>query len=199
MTNGGLYLSIGSSTTWCNYESGALGIDLFPTKIANAIKSNYGKIKHLNKGIGGATSTTYLSEAYWWSRLEPDLVTIGLGMNDCVNDSIGTSTFSNNISSIIDIVKQSNPKATIILCAPANTSDPARIPYISSYRSALNNIASAKNVFYCDFSTAYTSAQISTYTTDGIHANKAGHGLLYNVLWPIVENSAATWLSSLKA
>jgi len=197
MFKGGLYLALGDSTVWQNYETGATGDDLYATKIANAIKSSYGNIKYINKGIGGSTTTKLLIDGSWWSRLVPDLVTIGIGINDCVNDGIGTTTFSSNLCTIIDIIRRHNSKAVIILCAPSTTTDSTRTPYIANYRTAMSAVAIAKNCTYCDFSTVFSTGQIAIYTTDNIHPNKVGHTLIYNTLYPVVQSAASTWLNSL--
>lgn len=197
MDKGGLYLALGDSTVWNNYEAGAEGSDIYPWKLYNYMKSNYGNIKFLNKGIGGQTSTEMVSNLWWNSNIKADLVTIGIGMNDCVNDVVGTTNFSNNLNTIIDKLRKLNKNVIIILCAPNTTSDSTRTPYIASYRTAMSNVAAAKNVGYCDFSTAFSNT--ATYTTDNIHPNKAGHALIYNILQPIVLNSASTWLNNLNS
>jgi lysophospholipase L1-like esterase len=197
MFKGGLYLALGDSVTWQNYESGATGDDLYATKLSNWIKANYGNIRHINKGIGGTTTIKLLTDGSWWSRLVPDLVTIGIGMNDCVNDGVTTAVFTTNLNTIIDSLRRRNKNVVIILCAPNSTTEATRTSYVASYRTAMSNVATAKNCAYCDFSQAFTTGQIATYTTDNIHPNKAGHGKLFDVLLPVAQSAAANWLNSL--
>lgn len=205
MRKGGIYLAIGDSTVWNNYESGAIGTDLYATKIANYIKTAYGNIRHLNKGLGGNVSGELLNNAYWWGRIFADLVTIGIGMNDCASGSVPINTFTANVNAVIDKLRLSNPNVIIILCAPNGTNDSNRKPYIASYRTALQGIATDKTtatspVAYCDFAQAngIPDDSAATYTTDGVHPNKAGHTRLYNVLEPVVTDTAAKWLSGLE-
>ncbi len=195
MTKGGLYIAIGDSTTWQNYESGATGQDLYAKKIANSIKSNYGGITHLNKGIGGNTSTEMLSNSFWNCRLEADLVTICIGMNDCANQSVPVATYKSNLETMIDKIRAHKIDTHIILCTIPRTCDVNRTPYIDSYRTGMAEVAVSKSVDICHFENAFTQEQVATYTSDGIHPNKAGHTLLYNVLWPIVQTGY--WLNNL--
>ena len=197
MSKGGLYLAIGSSLTWCNYESGATGDDIYPWKLYNSIKANYGAIKYVNKGLGGNTSDDCLANSYWNTNFNADLVTIALGSNDSANGAIPLSRYITNIEAVIDKLRAKNPNVIIIICTPQQVNETSRNPYIQSYRDACVTIAAAKNCAVCDFSQAYTFAQVGTYTTDGIHANKAGHTLIHNVLWPVVQNVASIWLGGL--
>ncbi|MFH1000432.1 MAG: SGNH/GDSL hydrolase family protein [Bacteroidota bacterium] len=198
MRKGGLYLALGDSTVWCNYETGATGDDLYSTKLYKAIRLNYGNIKHLNKGLGGHDSSELVSNFYWNGRLTPDLLTIGIGMNDCANQAISLANFEINLNKVISYWKQQNPNIVIILCTPNTTTEATRTPYIASYRSKMNDIAIANNIFICDFSTGWTTEQIATYcSSDTIHPNKAGHQVLHNLLYPVVQSAASNWLSGL--
>ena len=202
MTKGGTYLALGDSITWKNYATGATGNDLYATKLATAIQTNYGNIKHINKGIGGSTSTSFLAQSFWWNRIKADIVTIGLGMNDSANAGVSTSTYSANLTSIIALIRKHNPKVAIILCSPSTTNDANRTPYIAGYRTAMATVATNTGCAYCDFSSAWTTStgDMNTYVfTDGIHPNQAGHTALYNLLYPIVQTAAATFLTSLGA
>lgn len=199
MFKGGLYLAIGDSVTWCNYESGATGTDLYATKIADSIRANYGNIKHINKGLGGNDSTELLNNLYWYARMAPDLVTIAIGMNDCASQAIPVATYQSNLSAIIDKLRQKNPNVVIILCAPSGTTSSTRTSYIADYRTAMQTVATSKNVAFCNFTATggVTDANAATYTTDGIHPNKTGHTMLYNLLYPVIQNAAANWLNTL--
>lgn len=205
MRKGGLYLALGDSTTW-TIPVGLPGDDgskLVSYRLWQWINQNYAPVKYVNKGIGGALSSDMIKPQYihWALRLNPDLVTIQIGMNDCVNDQTGVTNFQNNLTTIINTLKQRNPNVQIILCAPNQTTDSTRTPYVQNYRNAMQTIATNMNVGFCDFSTAWTNAQCSTYCEQNagpyIHPNGNGHQLLYNLLQPIVQTQCASWLSSL--
>lgn len=195
MYKGGLYLAIGDSITWTNNEAGATGDDIYPWKIYNAIKNNFGPIKYINKGIGGQDSNEMVNNKFWSCNFEPDLVTVAIGMNDCANGYIPVNTYKANLGIIIDRIKERKSDAHIILCTPSRTSDANRIPYIGDYRTAMAEVAVSKNVSICHFENAFAQEDVAAYTTDGIHPNKAGHALLYSQLWPVVQ--AGSWLNSL--
>lgn len=194
MYKGGLYLAIGDSITW---TGPATGDELYANRIWKAINANYAPIRYLNKGTGGITSTRLLASLRWAANVVPDLVTIGVGMNDCANNSVPLATYNSNLSQIIDFLRQRNPNVHIILCTPSRTSDASRSPYVQSYRDEMAAVATAKNVSLCRFENAFTEGQIATYTSDGIHPNGSGHQLLYNQLWTVVQQGS--WLNRLNA
>jgi len=200
---GGIYLSLGSSTTWTGYNVNVLtGANLYCHRLWKYINANYAPIKLINKGIGGTDTNKMLINQYWLYRnLVPDLVTIGVGLNDCANNSIPTATYKANLGIIIDGLRERNPDVVIILCSPNRTSEATRVNNVAAYRTAMSEIAETKNVSYCDFGTAWTqsSGDMAINITDpsGIHPNGVGHGAMYNVLLPVVLNSAADWLNSL--
>lgn len=195
MYKGGIYLSLGDSTTWSLPNEAQTG-DVYPYLLAKWIKQNHGQIKWISKGIGGATSAHLTQDIQWNSLLVPDLVTIGIGMNDCLSsNNITTTQYQSNVSNVIDELRLRNPNVHIILCTPNTTTDTNRTGTVQSYRDALTSTASTKNVDICHFDSAWASAQQSTYSMDGIHPNSSGHPLLFNLLQPLIQND--TWLSRL--
>lgn len=183
MRKGGLYVSQSDSTGWT-----IAATEVYPTKVLHSVSHDKLPIQHTNKGVGGSTTTEWMS--YFNEqilRLPFDLLTIGLGMNDCASQSVPVATYGTNLGSMVDLAKQYRPNADIILCAPNNTSDATRTPYIASYRSQMQTIATQKGVLFCDFSQAFTDT--ATYTQDGIHPTDAGHTLIFNLLYPIIQQT----------
>ena len=197
MKKGGLYLAIGDSITWTiPSETNPNGGNLYASRVRNAIQTTYGTpVKHINKGIGGSVAAGVVINLPWCSRLVPDLVTIGLGMNDCAGGSTTTASYKADLEKVIDKLRVQNPDVHIILCTPSQTSDANRTPYIQSFRDAMIEVATSKNTGLARFDLAYTSGEVSTYCPDGVHPNSAGHGKLFDVLWPEVQKGK--WLPSL--
>lgn len=193
MRKGGTYLALGDSTTWTiPSESTATGYSLYSYRACKAISENYAPIRHLNKGIGGARST-HIAEriGHFITGVEFDLVTIGLGMNDC-NSGGGSgqtvlSTFQANMEKIVDEIKIVRPDADIILCKIMPTNDPNRSPYRNDYNNIIQTVATAKGTLVADFSNAYSD--FATYAPDGIHPNTVGHGLIFDILWPVIQQT----------
>lgn len=195
---GGVYLAIGDSTIWTNTDSSVGTLDIYTNKVASNIRNNFAPVKYLNKGIGGQDSSEIVSNLYWNGRIIPDLLTIGIGMNDCASQAISITAFESNLNTIIDHFKMCNPEIKIILCTPSTTNEATRTPYIGNYRQKMADVAAAKNVSICHFENGWTVEQVGTYcVADGIHPNKVGHAVLANLLWSVIQSEASDWLNSL--
>ena len=186
------YMALGDSITW------TAAADLnYPVLVYNYVKANYGKVQELNKGIGGATSNDLVTNFYW-SRIPANIITIGIGMNDCASQAVSVSTYTSNLNTLISKFLALNPKMKIILCAPNGTADTNRTPYIQSYRNAMQSVASSNNVLYCDFSQALSDSAVQAdynggsgaklLTGDGVHPTIYGHTLLMAQLQPIIAS-----------
>lgn len=218
MKQGGLYVAMGDSITWTAVDKGA---DLYAHRLWQYINATYGNIKFINKGIGGTTAAKMVTNLPWvLGSLTPDLVTIGVGMNDCTTTSgITTSSYKTNLGIVIDAIKQNNPDCVIVLCSPSITLDANRTN-ASAFRTAMSEVATSKNVGYCDFSTAWTTSNsdlklyypsydiqsISYVSSTSLTVNATAHGLsaesavtirgssFYNLIWN--GNTKYPWVSN---
>lgn len=171
------YSAFGDSITWTQ----ANGLN-YPNLLHTYVKNTYGIMPYRNKGIGGITSNGLVTNLNTYNYPDSNLVTIGVGTNDCANQGVSVAQYTANLNATIDYIRSKNADTKIILCTPVGTSDANRTPYIADYRTAMVNVASAKGTYLCRFDLALPDAQmtIGTYTADGIHPNAAGHSILYN-------------------
>jgi lysophospholipase L1-like esterase len=205
MRKGGLYLAVGDSTVYNNLQNldNWDGSKSYAGRLTNWISDNYGAIKHLNKGLSGSTTrqwATYMMK--WGTTFEPDLVTIGLSMNDQYNSIPSTET-QTNLQTLINRFKRNNPDVIIILCTPntiaaSNPNGYTDDTVLNPFRAVFDTLATNNtNVFVCHFENAWNTAQCGANTVDNLHPNGTGHGLLFNQLQPILQANASTWLNSL--
>jgi lysophospholipase L1-like esterase len=176
------YVAYGDSTVW----TAASGKE-YPNLVHNYIKNTYGKAHYYNKGIGGITSAGLVTNLNSLNYIDGEIVTIGVGMNDCASQGVSVANYTTNLGLAIDFIRSRNASAKIILCTPSGTSDANRTPYIASYRAAMEAVATAKSCYLCKFHEAVTDANIATYSSDGIHPNAAGHVLLFEKLQTIID------------
>lgn len=188
---GFLYVATGDSITW--YKHGGTptltnGSDFYSMKIRDYIRSSsVGSCRLFNKGIGGSTTTDMIQNTSWLTSLEPDLVTIGIGTNDCVNGP-NVATYQINLGLLIDRYRMQNPNIKIILCVPPRTLDASRLAAIQPYRDAMATVATNKNVGIVHWENAWTAAEDSTcISSDNIHMTPTGQTKLYNALLPVVQ------------
>jgi len=197
MLKGGTYVAMGDSWTWAVNTTTVKGSHYYATKLRDAIRKDYGACRLINKGIGGMEAVEMVKNLPWLNDLEPDLVTIGVGINDCANDIQGTTNYKNNLRILIDTIRLKNPNVIIILCTPGRTTDPIRTPYVQSYRDAMVSVATEKGLPVCHFEDAWTD-DTANLESDKIHPNTAGQTALFNQLYPVVKGNASGWLESLE-
>ncbi|RXZ01509.1 SGNH/GDSL hydrolase family protein [Fictibacillus sp. S7] len=184
--NLGYYLALGDSITWASVTGTTKGSDFYAMKVRDAIAANYRPIKLVNNGIGGITSNHLVQNMHWCTRVVPDIVTIGIGMNDAVNGYVPVSNYKTNLQTVIDTLRTVNPTGDIILCTPSQTTDPKRST-IQNYRDAMAEVASANGMGLARFDLAYTYEEVATYSDDGVNPNKAGHQKIFDKLWKEVQ------------
>lgn len=197
MYKGGLYVPVGDSTTYRSIAAG--GVEkAYTRQIYDSIVANYGRIAFVHNGISGSMAGDAVKDFQWFGAYwEPDLVTIGFGMNEgyFYSGTNPVSSYKSNLSYIVDRFRRQNTNAHIILCTPNSVSDAAKNTTLDGYRTGMQEVAAAEGVDVCNFHLAWTQAQAAANTSDGLHPNFTGHTLLYNQAWPIVQKGA--WLQSI--
>lgn len=182
------YITIKSSSFgWQNYQAKATKLWVNLTK--DYINTTYRKAKLYNKGIGGNTSTEAVSNLPWSNNIMSDLAFIALGSNDSANQDVPVATYTTNLETLIDATRLKNSNTLIILCTPQMQNTAERNPYIADYRTACVEVASDKDCIIAHLEDAWTFAEVSTYTTDNLHANDLGHQKVFDVvIKPIIDN-----------
>jgi lysophospholipase L1-like esterase len=180
LNKGLLMLTIGDSTTWSMATNGK---NLYSYLVYQEICNNYKQIKYVNKGIGGSTSTDLVKNLGHYSGLfEPDLLLIGVGMNDANSAVSDTTTYKNNLRTLIDWYRRKNPTVYIILVTQ-NTIDVTvgTRTYVQNFRDAMQSIATEKNCQCAHFENSWDTSQLATYcNSDKLHPNDAGHSKFFN-------------------
>ena len=198
MYRGGTYLSIGDSITWNSIYGTAAPVlndgAHYNFLTAKWVRDNKGNIQFINKGSGGATSTTTWNNRNFWGNIRADLATICLGMNDAAGAQISTSTYQTNITNIVARLRVMNPSVRIVICTPPPTIDPNRST-IGDYATVCVSLATSLNtstspVTVCRFDQAwvtdnaglkssmpYFNIQSITATSTLMTVNATAHGL----------------------
>lgn len=206
MHKGGLYLALGDSTACTHVSTGA---NFYASITSANIAKNYGEVAHRNLAYSGLTTTDWMIDRYVMGyQLEPNLVTVGFGMNDSsTSENVPLATFTSNLQVLVDHFRHQNPDVTIILCSPNTVKASATFTTESAlapYRAAMDTVAAnyTSGVVVCHFENAWTQANAASYIDSsdsmGIHPGDAGHQALANLLWTTIQAKAASWLASLK-
>ncbi len=159
------------------------------------------RIEVVNKGVGGNKVTDLLERV---DRdvlaLEPDWVSISIGINDVWHGPDGTplEEFRHAYGELLDRIAEGS-KARVVLCTPSIIEeDPeselnVRLrPYVDAVREIGERrgllVVPVREAFISALERARQTTQRSLFTTDGVHLNQAGNTLF-----------ATTWLKALGA
>lgn len=113
--------SIADGSNGSNFVSAPPYLPSWGEMVAQTLEDHYGShITFLNQSVGGTASQWGAAQAA--NRVaahNPDLVIVAFGMNDGsgtgVGDGVSPSVFKNNILSIINTVRATNPNAEFVL------------------------------------------------------------------------------------
>ena len=126
-------------------------------------------------------------------RMNPDLVILGIGLNDAMNEGgFKIQSFSTEYSKAIASIQKTAPQAALLLLSNTPVLQPSKIAQEQSLRiqSFLQSYAAASNFGFFDLGMAL-GGQKNTATwlakdwlqPDGIHYTRAGYGQIARLLY----------------
>ena len=197
------WLSLGTSITWYNSHAGAAFKKGYQSWLMDQIKF----AEFSNRGINGGCLDSTL-----WCIQDADLYTVEHGINDWGNrvppgtmedyrNDSGNGTFAATYRKVIDKLRATNPKATIILCTPRKgygfgsflpphcedrqtDKDGKKGYYLKEYVEIVRAIAAEENLPLADFyATCGEQDELADLSIDkALHPNDAGYQRMANIL-----------------
>ena len=151
-----------------------------------------------NLCVSGATTADLLRDQLARGvALNPDLVTVGIGIND-IGHGLTLEQFSKNYEEILSTLKQKTHARIVVTNIPDISSAP-RIPgpmrneyqrQIVQFCERLQEIATRHDVTIFDIHTV-TKAELPShpeyFSADGFHPSDQGYQLWATSMWPTVE------------
>lgn len=140
-----------------------------------------GSCVELNLGVSGQSTSQILARiSQMWMYGVPKVATIQGGLNDW-GQGLGTATdCGNNFQSMVTALKNAGCSRIVICNIHSIYSPGTANGQLDPYRSAIQSVATASNLPFCDW---YTQAGlVSGDYTDGMHLTPAGSQKLANVL-----------------
>ena len=188
------YLALGDSTgAGVGARSGGYVARLFRQIVAQRPES-----KLTNRCISGATTSDLLNEQMdGMTELDPNLVTIGIGIND-IGHGVSISTFERNYDLILSRLRATT-KAVIVVTNIPEISTAPRIPEIMrsqyqqvivQYNQKLEEVAARHGVTVFDVYTI-TREELPKhpeyFSADGFHPSDEGYELWAETMWPTIS------------
>jgi acyl-CoA thioesterase-1 len=144
---------------------------------------------------GATTSDVLRTQLDRGVRVKPDLVTLGIGIND-IGHGVSIEQFSKNYEAILNTLKDT--RAIVVVTNIPDVSTAPRIPNairseyqqrIVQFNRKLEAIASAQGVILVDIYTI-THQQLPShpefFSGDGFHPSDKGYELWAEHMWPTI-------------
>lgn len=179
---GGTILFLGDSLT------AGLGVEqsqAFPALIQEKIREKNLPFEVVNAGLSGDTTAGGLSRLDWILQKPIDILVLELGANDGLR-GLPVSTMKSNLQRIIDRVKAKNPQVKIVIAGmeiPPNFG----ADYATDFRAAFAQLAQANHAALIPFLLEGVGGHIDLNQPDQIHPTAAGHKIVAENVWRILE------------
>ncbi len=179
----GIILFLGNSLT------AGYGLDLsqsFPSLIQQRIDSLGYDFNVINAGLSGETTAAGKNRIDWLLRSqEVQILVIELGANDGLR-GIPVAETRKNLEEMISIARGKYPDIQIILCGmevPPNMG----LEYQEEFRLIFKELAETHETALVPFLLDGVAGEPDLNLADGIHPTSAGHQILAENVWAILE------------
>lgn len=139
----------------------------------------------VNAGLSGETTAGGKNRVEWVLRTIPDIFVLELGANDGLR-GLPLDESRKNLQEIIDIVKDTNPDAKIILAGmqvPPNLGQ----DYTKTFKKMFPELAKENDATLIPFVLEGVAGKPELNLADGIHPTPEGHVILANTIWSYLE------------
>lgn len=159
--------------------------DAFPGLIQSKLDSLGLDYTVVNSGVSGETSAGGKSRIDWILKQDIDIFVLELGANDGLR-GIPLKETRKNLQDIINAVQKNKPDAKIILAGmelPPNMGP----EYTAEFRSMFADLAEKNDLTFIPFILQDVGGVPELNLEDGIHPNVAGHKIVAENVWAVLE------------
>jgi len=195
------YVAIGDSYT---IATGIEEKNSWPSQLTQKLKSAGIKINLIEVlGMRGATSQQTLNEVMpLLKNLEPEFITLLIGVNDWIREGISSSKFKTRIKSLIDKI-QSNlppPKKLLLITIPDFSCSPQKKNWgygksatngITRLNKILKTEAALRDLVIVDIYPLSQNlcSQVGMFSDDGIHPSALQYSKWVDLIFPhLIDN-----------
>lgn len=178
----GVVLFFGTSLT------AGMGLDpmeAYPAVIQQKIDSAGLNYEVVNAGLSGETTASGRNRIDWVLNQDVEVFFLELGANDGLR-GIPLEETRKNLQAIIDIVREKNPQATIILAGMQIPPNMGR-DYTTEFREIFPQLAEQNDVKYLPFLLEGVAGDPALNQQDGIHPTAEGQNIMAATVWQVLE------------
>ncbi len=157
----------------------------FPNLIGDRLEELDLPFEVINAGVPGDTSAGGLRRIDWLLRRRIDILVLELGANDMLR-GLPLDLTAENLQSIIDKTRAVYPGVKLVVAgmlAPPNLGP----EYTGEFRDIFPALAAANDALLIPFLLEGVAARPELNLPDGIHPNAAGHRIVADDVWKVLE------------
>lgn len=158
----------------------------YPHLVANMIEKQLDKkIRVINGGVSGSTTSDGLARLQWYLKQEPFLVVVALGANDGLR-GLDIQKSQENLEEII--VSAQNSGAQVLLAGmliPPNYGP----KYTQEFKNMYKNLQKKYGLKYLPFLLEGVAAKEEFNQRDGIHPNAKGHEVIAKRVFEFIKDA----------
>lgn len=161
---------------------GVKGIDAYPAQLEQKLRLEGYRLRVVNAGISGETSSGTRSRITWLLKLKPDIVILETGANDGLR-GIDPRVTQKNIEAIVRIMKEN--KVTVILAGMRMVTNLGR-DYTDAFAAIYPTVARKFNLILVPFFLQGVAGEPTLNQGDGIHPLAKGYQIITATVYPYV-------------
>ena len=157
----------------------------YPALLAKKLRAAGLNFEVINASASGGTTGGGLERLPPHLKHRIDIFILELGINDAFR-GLSVDEIQNNLQQIIDKVTARNRNVRVVIAGmqlPAYTDD----DYVSAFGKMFADIATRNNAALVPYLLQGVAGDPSLNLSDGIHPNAAGHKILAENVWRVLE------------
>jgi acyl-CoA thioesterase-1 len=139
----------------------------------------------INAGVSGDTAAGGLARLDWVLQKKIDVLVLALGANDGLR-GLPIAQMKTNLQSIIDRVKAKNSEVKIVIAGMQIPPNLGR-DYAAAFAAVFTDLAKQNNAVLLPFLLEGVGGHINLNQPDHIHPTAAGHKIVANNVWLVLE------------
>lgn len=159
--------------------------EAYPALIQKKIDAAHLPYQVVNAGLSGDTSAGGLRRVDWVLRRHIDVFVLALGANDGLR-GIAPSVTRDNLEAIVKRVRTKYPAVTIVIAGMMMP--PSMGPdYVHEFDAIFPTVAKEEQATLIPFLLEGVAARDDLNQADRIHPNAAGHAIVADNVWKILQ------------
>lgn len=157
----------------------------YPALLAKKLQAAGLNFEVINASASGGTTGGGLERLPPHLKHRIDILILELGINDAFR-GLSVDEIQNNLQQIIDKVTARNPRVHVVIAGmqlPDYTDD----DYVSAFGKMFADIATRNHAALVPYLLQGVAGDPSLNLSDGIHPNAAGHKILAENMWRVLE------------